>query len=175
MFIYIMPKEHIDVGFFRTKHVEIEQSLPKKAKFFRMDIFNHPEILKVRVETTVKPNVVRVVNNTTYMLQLRKNEAFAVFKLPDYDTYGGPNDVGEIPQEDLVTTFWASSVSIDAHISVLDLSLTIITALEAAGIRSTSELAYKTAKELKAIRGIGPATVLKIQKALEKYNGETEL
>jgi len=168
MLIYVTPVEDTDVGFFRSKYVEIEQEIPKDATYVRMSLMGHPYPRKVRVESTTDPNIVRVVNNTTHMVQLRTKCVFAVFEVDDpivdTESYGGPNDVGE-----LVAMFHASEVTFDDHIDTLDLTPALIRALVDEGINFVSELKIATDEELLAIEGIGPVTLDRIRAALDEY------
>jgi hypothetical protein len=180
MLIYVTPYLHKDVGFLRSAHIEIEQEIPKHATFLHTELPGHPEPHKVLVEPTDNPKIVRVINNTENMAQLRRGVTFAVFSVVDGDeadavildkakeTAEGFDTLEEF--EDKVAVFLSSDLVIDESIGVLDITAAILKKLETADIRFVSELRAKTDEELLAIKGIGKASLVTIKKALDNYD-----
>lgn len=211
MLIYVTPVEDTDVSFLRSKLVEVVQDVPADARFLRMNLPGHAKPNKVRAETTSVPNIVRVINKTTTMVQLRVDKTFAVFEVADWDEVADEviekhmgawemlaegdeivkelaDDLDVTPDEltehaldavgaERVATFQASELTFheskatsDDHIGTLNLSPTIVDALEGEDIVFISDLRVTTSEELLAIEGVGPATLEKIQAALAEHD-----
>jgi hypothetical protein len=168
MLIYVTPIENTDVGFLRSKYVEVEQDVPEGAKHLRTKLKGHPKPRAVKVEATNTLKVVRVVNDSDHIAQLRVNTVFAVFEvdddLLDYagESHGGPDE--------LTATFHASEVTLDDHITTLNLTPAVAETLVEAGIQFISDLRAASNEDLLAIEGIGPVTLDKIVEALVEYD-----
>lgn len=175
MLINVMPTENVDVGFYRSKHVEIDQEVPEDAKCIRLDLPGHPQPKQVKVYATQEPNIVRVVNDSNYMVQLRVNNTFAVFQEveePEFIYWQAESDNKRVYEDDNVATFYASDVTLYDGIDALNLSVNIVELLEAEDIVSISDLQEATDAELLSIEGVGPATLAKIKEALAEYGSD---
>lgn len=163
MLTYVTPTENIDVGFYKSKYVEIEQDVYGEATLTRIIQNGHPNVAGIKISPTTDSRVVRVVNNTMNMVQLRVRKPFAVFEMPD----------PPMEDEELVATFHASDAMRDDPISTLNLSKHLTDLLVDGGYTNISRVHDASDEELLAIDGLGAVSLANIKWAVRLYYEQT--